>query len=161
VEDVCRREYVVPRPSNGGGPKLDFLSVTPTGREWAAETEPIPEDNEGFLADLESRVPGVAPVLKQYVAEGLTAYSRQTFFAAAVMLGAASEAALYMLADAVVVSHIGSGAERKKPSRTIERHPPHASYFALQAITCSTVSTITRTTPSHGGEPQKAKAAQG
>ena len=41
--------YVVPRPSNSGGPKLDFLSVTPTGREWAAETEPIPEDSDGFL----------------------------------------------------------------------------------------------------------------
>src|SRR5262245_44336214 len=47
--------YVVPRPSNSGGPNLNFVSVTPTGREWAAETEPIPEDSAGFLADLESR----------------------------------------------------------------------------------------------------------
>jgi len=116
--------YVVPRPSNSGGPKLDFVSVTPSGIEWAAIADPIPEDTEGFLASLESRVRGIDPVLKLYLAEGLSAYSRQTFFAAAVMLGAASEAALYLLADAVVASHIGSAPERTKLSRAVERHRP-------------------------------------
>lgn len=43
------------------------------------------------------------PIIEQYVIKALTAFDRNTYFASAVMLGAASEKELYLLAEAVVL----------------------------------------------------------
>jgi hypothetical protein len=50
---------------------------------------------------LRERVPALDPIIEQYVIEALTAFDRDAYFASAVMLGAASEKELYLLAEAV------------------------------------------------------------
>jgi hypothetical protein len=44
----------------------------------------------------------VDAVIRQYVSEALNTYIRGTFFASAVMIGAASEKAIYMVAESLV-----------------------------------------------------------
>ena len=51
---------------------------------------------------LRELVSNLDSVIEQYVVEALTAFERRAYFAAAVMLGAASEKALYLLADALL-----------------------------------------------------------
>jgi hypothetical protein len=63
--------------------------------------EPPPEDVSGYLKYLRRVVPKLDAVIEQYVAEGLSAFERGTYFAAAVMIGAASEKAIYLLADSM------------------------------------------------------------
>jgi hypothetical protein len=46
-------------------------------------------------------VPNLDDVIRQYVQEALVTYGRQAFFASAVMIGAASEKAVYLLMDAL------------------------------------------------------------
>lgn len=113
--------YVVARPTNTGGLNWNWVTVTPTGREWAAGGEPVPEDQSGYLAAFDELNPEANPMLRQYVAEAVAVYDRRAFFAAAVMLGAASEAALYELADAARDSMRGCSEARGLAS-AIERH---------------------------------------
>jgi hypothetical protein len=63
--------------------------------------EPLPEDAEQYMRFLRGRVPSLDPIVEQYVIEALTAFEREAYFASAVMLGAASEKELYLLAEAV------------------------------------------------------------
>jgi len=51
---------------------------------------------------LRQRVPVIDPIIDQYVTEALTAFEKEAYFASAVMLGAASEKALYLLAESVL-----------------------------------------------------------
>jgi hypothetical protein len=53
---------------------------------------------------MSTRLPVIDPVIEQYVIEALTAFEREAFFATAVMLGAASEKELYLLAKAVLLA---------------------------------------------------------
>ena len=78
----------------------EFL-VTRKGKEWARGHEPIPEDVAGFMLHLETLIPKLDRVIKKYVQEALTTYERQAYFAAAVMIGAAAESAVYLLAAAM------------------------------------------------------------
>ena len=66
-------------------------------RRWLIE-----KGSDGYLQFLRARMPQLDSVIEQYVAEAVTAFERQAHFAAAVMLGAASEKALYALADSML-----------------------------------------------------------
>lgn len=91
--------YIIPGPEPPRAPKRNFFLVTERGQRWARGSEPVPEDSHGYFEALNSAVPDLDPVIYQYVQEALIAYERQTFFAAAVMVGAASEKAIYLLVD--------------------------------------------------------------
>jgi hypothetical protein len=65
-------------------------------------------------------VPKIDPVIEQYVVEALTAFERQAYFAAAVMLGAASEKAIYLLADSLLGA-IADVAKRSKFQSVLDR----------------------------------------
>jgi hypothetical protein len=98
---LFRNGYITPQPSDGYLNHPDFIryDVTQRGRDWANGTEPLPEDIAGYMKFLHDRVPKLDAVVEQYVMEALIAFERQAYFAAAVMLGAASEKAIYLLAD--------------------------------------------------------------
>ncbi len=83
-------------------PHLHTFNVTQRGRAWLQGKEPLPEDAERYMKFLHERVPAIDPVIEQYVIEALTAFEREAYFASAVMLGAASEKELYLLAEAVL-----------------------------------------------------------
>lgn len=76
--------------------------LTQRGIAWAANVEPLPEDVDGYMQVLHKLVPNLDSVIEQYIREGLSAFERRTYFAAAVMVGAAAEKAVYLLADSML-----------------------------------------------------------
>ena len=93
--------YIVPEPQGNRIPNWDGVRITESGRLWAEGSEPVPEDQGGFLATLKANVPRLDPVVLQYAQESVAAYNRRMFFASAVMIGAASEKTMYLLAYAI------------------------------------------------------------
>jgi hypothetical protein len=85
---------------------------TARGTAWANGAEPLPEDVVGYLRHLSSLVPAIDPVIRQYIQEGLGSFARGSFFSAAVMIGAASEKEIYLLAGSLV------GALKAPPEQT-------------------------------------------
>jgi hypothetical protein len=75
--------------------------ITERGQEWAKGGEPLPEDYNGYMKQFS---PTTDAVVRQYVSEALNTYIRGTYFASAVMIGAASEKAIYLLADSLVAT---------------------------------------------------------
>lgn len=82
-------------------PSFNRYYVTKSGEKWFNGAEPFPEEAAGYLNFLRQLVPNIDSVIEQYVIEALTAFERRAYFAAAVMLGAASEKALYLLAESM------------------------------------------------------------
>ena len=76
--------------------------LTPRGRAWSANVDPLPEDANGYMQVLRKLVPKLDSVIEQYICEGLSSFEKQTYFAAAVMVGAAAEKAVYLLAESMV-----------------------------------------------------------
>lgn len=89
--------YIVPRPQSGGILDFSRFVITQAGHQWATGSDPIPEDRVGYLEALRNSVSNLDPVIEQYVREALITYERRAFFASAVMVGAASEKAIYLL----------------------------------------------------------------
>jgi hypothetical protein len=89
-----------PAPTQQGAflPHGQF-QVTQRGLEWVKGAEPLPEDYNGYMKQFDS---SVDVIVKQYVSEALNTYIRGTYFASAVMIGAAAEASIYDLADSLI-----------------------------------------------------------
>lgn len=100
---LFQRGLIVPEPDSPRFPNLHGrYTLTDRGKAWVNEGgEPIPEDMRGYMSTLTELVPNLDPVIEQYVREALRTYHQQTYFAAAVMIGAASEKAVYILAEAL------------------------------------------------------------
>jgi hypothetical protein len=77
------------------------FQITVRGQEWAKGVDPLPEDYDGYMNQFDA---SVDPVVRQYVSESLNTYIRGTYFASAVMIGAASEKAIYLLADSLLAA---------------------------------------------------------
>jgi hypothetical protein len=95
-----RRGFAIP-PSRTFPSPLDnmHLELTKRGREWVNGQETIPELPAEYLHSLQRLVPNLNEVVREYVVEGLGSFQHDRFRAAAVMIGAASEKALYLLAE--------------------------------------------------------------
>jgi hypothetical protein len=96
--------YVYPKPT---GDYLNFRHSewycwTERGFQWIRGAEPVPEAATDYMKFLKEYVPTVDDVIFQYILEALVAFNREAYFAAAVMLGAASEKAVYLLAAALL-----------------------------------------------------------
>jgi hypothetical protein len=96
--------YVYPKPT---GDYLNFRHSewycwTERGLQWISGADPIPEAVTEYMKFLKEYVPTVDDVIFQYVLEALVAFNRDAYFAAAVMLGAASEKAIYLLAASLL-----------------------------------------------------------
>ncbi len=96
--------YLYPKPT---GDYLNFTRSewylwTERGLQWIAGAEPIPEDVTGYIRFLREHVSTLDTVIGQYILEALEAFNREAYFASAVMVGAASEKAVYMLATALL-----------------------------------------------------------
>jgi hypothetical protein len=103
---IFHKGYIAPAApdSHLNPPPLHMFNVTQRGRAWFQGKEPLPEDAERYMKFLRERVPALDPLIEQYVIEALTAFDRDAYFASAVMLGAASEKELYLLAEAVFLA---------------------------------------------------------
>jgi hypothetical protein len=115
-----RRGFVI--PGSKTFPSLDssHLEITNRGREWIYGTDPIPELQAEYLTTLQKMVPNLDEVVREYVVEGLGSFQHDRFRAAAVMIGAASEKALYMLAEKMVDA-ISTSSWKAKFSTALKR----------------------------------------
>ena len=107
--------------------------ITQRGRVWAEGNEPIPEDATRYIEVFCSLVPNVDSIIRQYVEESLIAYQRQAYFAAAVMIGAACEKAIYLLADSLLRS-IQVAGEKKKLIEAMQYRSMTRLFDAIQEI---------------------------
>jgi hypothetical protein len=78
--------------------------VTERGKAWLSETEPLPELVDDYMGLIHERIEPLDPVVKQYTIEALRTFNDRSYFASAVMLGAASEKVIYLLAEALRVA---------------------------------------------------------
>jgi hypothetical protein len=101
---LFHKGYIAPEPPDStlNPPHLHMFRVTKRGRLWFQGEEPLPEDAACYMKFLRERVPLLDPVVEQYVLEALSAFEKEAYFAAAVMLGAASEKSLYLLAESLL-----------------------------------------------------------
>ena len=107
-------------------------TITQRGQEWANNVEPLPEDCKGYMKQFDS---GVDEVVRQYVSEALNTYIRGTYFASAVMLGAAAEAAIYNLADALVPAIQDATKQATLKKRIAERGFERLFSFIEKTVT--------------------------
>jgi hypothetical protein len=100
--------YLVHWPNGRRPPDPNAFRVTEAGKQWLSSAGPALEDSDGFLAALNALIPTLDPVVKQYIEEAVVTYNRQVWFASAVMVGAASEKLVYMLADSLLIVTAGN-----------------------------------------------------
>ncbi len=114
--------YITPGPPDAylNHPVLHRYYVTESGRAWFNGAEPFPEEAAGYMDFLRQLVPTMDSVIEQYVVEALTAFERRAYFAAAVMLGAASEKAIYLLAESMLDAFTDA-RKRSRLQSTLER----------------------------------------
>lgn len=117
---LLRNGYLIPVPPEDTTNlrNVNFV-VTERGISWAENIEPIPEDVEGYMKLLQKLVPNLDAVIEQYIIEGLRSFERQTYFAAAVMVGAAAEKSVYLLAESLVGA-FKDAAKQSKLRKLIE-----------------------------------------
>ena len=118
-------------PNFPGHMNINSFVITQRGIEWAAGEEPIPEDARRYMEVLQSLVPNLDSIVRQYVEESLIAYQRKAYFAAAVMLGAACEKSAYLLADSFLRS-IQSAGEKKKLDEAMRGRSISRLFGAIQ-----------------------------
>jgi hypothetical protein len=138
---LLRNGYAVGKPSDDyqNAPNPHLYRWTERGLQWIAGAEPVPENAGAYLEFLRSRVSPLDPVIEQYVLEAVAAFERQAHFASAVMLGAASEKALYALAESLLGA-IKNGKERENLQNLFDRR----RLFALFALVQKTISVASK-----------------
>jgi len=89
---------------NLSNPNPPFFHLTEQGRKTLASISRDPANPEGYLKHLYS-VSKLNPIAKSYLEEGLNCYVASLYKSSAVMVGAASEALINELRDAVRTKH--------------------------------------------------------
>ncbi len=109
------------------------LELTKCGREWVDGKEPIPELSAEYVTALQRMVPSLDDVVREYVVEGLGSFEHDGFRAAAVMIGAASEKALYMLAEKMVDS-ISTAPWKQKFTAAFNRRDLAELFYQMKKV---------------------------
>ncbi len=100
---ILDRVLVQTRLWEGGpdSPRNPWFRLTEYGKAVIQAGQPSHYDPDGYVARLKSFAPNLDEVIEQYVVEGLNCFRQSLIFAAAVMLGAAAEKAVYLLLEAM------------------------------------------------------------
>jgi hypothetical protein len=106
---MLHRGFLVPR-HDGNFPSavlhdMNYVRTT-KGEKWSRGIEPLPEDPTGYMKSVGKLVSPLDSVIEQYLSEGVSSFEDEHYFAAAVMVGAASEKCLYRVADAMFAAVI-------------------------------------------------------
>jgi len=96
AEGLVFIDYEQPSPENW------LWVITERGRRVVSSGEYEPDDPEGYVRRLQSRVDSLDELVVLYTREALHAYSTSCYLASAVMLGVASERAFQVLGEAIV-----------------------------------------------------------
>jgi hypothetical protein len=111
-------------------PSITQLWLTDAGKAWINGDDPIPEDIRQYMTVIGHAVPGLDPVIEQYVREAVITFNREAYFASAVMLGAAAEKAVYLLAKALH-DYREDEKDRKKLLDCIQKNRSIPALFEL------------------------------
>jgi hypothetical protein len=115
---MFHRGFFIPEPNSPNAPLMVRFYMTERGHEWLKGADPLPEEGKSYMEFLSTAIPNLDRVVRQYVQEALIAYDRQAWFAAAVMLGAAAEKVMYLLADSLKRA-LGDGSQKERLSKAI------------------------------------------
>ena len=102
------------------------LWITANGRAVVNDEGINPDDPAGYIQNLDSEVPDLSEIVRQYVHEALRAYNARLYRSSAVMLGVASEAAVLEVAAALAQTM----REEKKRQYLEQLEAPKRSYNA-------------------------------
>lgn len=97
---------------DSSNPQWPFLSLTEWGEEYIRAGGPDAYDPDGYLRALDTDGP-LDDIERRYLSQATAAFRIDLVDAAAVMLGAASEHVLLMLADAIVAADPAAGRVKK------------------------------------------------
>jgi len=101
-EFVANGTIAVGLKSSNNACNLPRFTLTNFGRKWLKEKkEPLPEDVEGYLKYVKSAIKNIDEIIIQYINEAIKTFNRRYIYASAVMLGAASEKTIYLLAEKI------------------------------------------------------------
>lgn len=108
--------------------------ITEYGKEWIkTEIEPIPEDDDGLIRYIKEAIPNIDKVILQYLSESLSTFNSNHTYASAVMLGAASEKLIYLIAEALKNS-INDTNDENKISENLEKRRLKALFTTISKI---------------------------
>lgn len=136
---LFQRGYFVPISDGQNTPTMTRFYMTQSGVEWFKNREPLPEDSATFMEYLGKLVPNLDPIVAGYVQETLTTYNRQAFFAAAVMLGAAAEKAVYRLAEALEQAARDPEIKKRFHNAMVKRGLPALFELVQQTLDKATI----------------------
>lgn len=100
--------------------KLPWIHITDFGKKFLSDEKVLPQDPEGYLKELDSEIPHLDPIAKQYVEESLQTYLVNCPLASTVMLGVASEKIILLLIDAYI-NAIEDNTAKTRLSNKIEK----------------------------------------
>jgi len=96
-----------------------WFTLTEYGKKCILAGELLPLDPEGYLTNLNRRVPGLDTLALQYLGEAISTYNRGFYLSAAVALGIAAEHLLLRMIDAYINAH-SDGARRAQLEQKYE-----------------------------------------
>ena len=102
------------------------LQITANGRAVVSDERINPDDQTGYIQNLDHEVPDLSEVAKNYAHEALYAYNVGLYRSSVVMLGVASEAAVLEVAAALAQTM----REEKKQQYLEQLEAPNRSYNA-------------------------------
>jgi len=145
---VTEQNRFIPRPPPTNAPA--FVSggqcqVTQRGQDWANNVDPLPEDYNGYMKQFGATTDDV---VREYISEALHTFIHGTYFASAVMIGAASEKAIYLLADSLVPALI---------DRNLPRNSSLAVPFGVALRTSRKQSAAGHASPSSSNSRMRSK----
>lgn len=94
-------ERILTIGSNESNLEWPFLRLTEYGESAVKEAALPYYDPEEYGAVINSIIPSVDAVIKQYAIEGINCFRQRLFFASAVMLGAAAEKTILILLESI------------------------------------------------------------
>ncbi len=150
VDYVEQNRFIVQQPNDDslsitiGGQWL----ITKRGLEWANGVDPLPEDYDGYMKQFAATTD---PVVCQYISEALNTFIRGTYFASAVMIGAASEKAIYLLADSLVPA-LKDAAKRNAMPRKIDARKLESLFKRVEEVVIDGHTTKTIPFDAMGGD---------
>jgi hypothetical protein len=112
----CQQNRLSPPPTHGTYFTHGKCQITQRGKQWASGVEPLPEDYSRYMKQFPATTDDV---VRQYISEALHTYINGHYFASAVMVGAASEKCIYMLADSLVPA-LNDAAKKARLQRRID-----------------------------------------
>jgi hypothetical protein len=81
---------------------LRRFTITNYGKNWLKnKKEPIPENADNYLEYMKSSIINIDEIVIQYINEALKTFNDRYIFASAVMIGAAAEKIIYLLAEKI------------------------------------------------------------